>query len=357
MAGLGVPIENRYGLRPGVVQGTSQIRTIDSIGISTRVAGSKGVTNFSFHKHLPHYAVTTDDPTAVAVLATPTDRPVQAASIHGGRSPEFNSFVWMPPRRASGGDPARRLHDLQHVVRCRRQLEAFLEEPRDGDMSSWPATAGLRGLSTVLYALSALLIAKPAEAQNRGVYPLGMSATNSGVTPEPGFSYVNQLLFYSRNESRGPEGDPVATGNNSVILSMNSFVWVSQQEVLGGARFSMSATLPIANNSLSSNAAGAISGGGGFGDSYYQPFILGGNRERVALRAVYGSRRQPATSRPARTRTWDRVTGLTSWRRARPGISPRAARRRSLPSRCTNSTTPKRARTFILVTTLISTTQ
>ncbi len=147
---------------------------------------------------------------------------------------------------------------------------------------------GHRGLLTVLCPLIVLLISGSAAAQNRGVYPLGMSATNSGVTPEAGFSYVNQLLFYSRNESRGPEGEPLATGNNSVILSMNSFVWVSQREVLGGARFSMSATLPIANNSLSSNAAGAISGGGGFGDSYYQPFILGWNQERVALRAVYG---------------------------------------------------------------------
>ena len=61
-------------------------------------------------------------------------------------------------------------------------------------------------LSPVLLAVAALLIATPARAQNRGVYPLGMSATNSGVTPEPGFSYVNQLLFYARDELRGPEG-------------------------------------------------------------------------------------------------------------------------------------------------------
>jgi hypothetical protein len=33
-----------------------------------------------------------------------------------------------------------------------------------------------------------------APAQNRGVYPLGMDATSSGVTPEP----VNQLLIYSQ---------------------------------------------------------------------------------------------------------------------------------------------------------------
>ena len=45
--------------------------------------------------------------------------------------------------------------------------------------------------------------------------------------------------------------------------------------MLGGARFSAAASLPIANNSLSSETTGAISGGGGFADSYYQPAILG----------------------------------------------------------------------------------
>ena len=52
-------------------------------------------------------------------------------------------------------------------------------------------------------------------------------------------------------------------------MDMNSFVWVSEKQIgaLGGARFSFSATLPIANNSLSSDTAGALSGGGGFADS------------------------------------------------------------------------------------------
>ena len=166
-----------------------------------------------------------------------------------------------------------------------------------------------------------------------------MSATNSGVTPDSGFSYVNQLLFYARDEQRGPEGEPQATGNNSVILAMNSFVWVSQREVLGGARFSMSATLPLANNSLSSSAAGAISGGGGFGDSYYQPFILGWNQERVAIRAVYGFLAPTGGSNRAPTQTWGRVTGLTSWRPVRRGTSLRVARRPFPPSRCTSFTT------------------
>ena len=150
------------------------------------------------------------------------------------------------------------------------------------------SAAGRRGLWTVCGAGCALLLAVPADAQNRGVYPLGMSATNSGVTPDAGFTYVNQLLFYGRDEQRGPDGETQATGNNSVILAMNTLVWASQADVLGGARFSMSATIPIANNTLSSSTAGAISGGGGLGDSYFQPFILGWNRERVSVRAVYG---------------------------------------------------------------------
>jgi hypothetical protein len=133
-----------------------------------------------------------------------------------------------------------------------------------------------------------LFAVAPAHAQNRGVYPLGMSAMNAGVLPESEWSYVNLLLFYSRDESKDADGESLATGNNSVILAMNSFVWVSRRTVLGGGRFSMSATLPIANNSLASDASGSISGGGGFGDSYYQPVIVGWQHERSAVRAIYG---------------------------------------------------------------------
>ena len=39
---------------------------------------------------------------------------------------------------------------------------------------------------------------------------------------------------------------------------------------------------------MHSSSAGAISGGGGLADSYYQPFILGWTRPRMSIRAVYG---------------------------------------------------------------------
>ena len=38
------------------------------------------------------------------------------------------------------------------------------------------------------------VFATAAQAQNRGVYPLGLSAINSGITPAPGLTYTNSFL-------------------------------------------------------------------------------------------------------------------------------------------------------------------
>jgi hypothetical protein len=141
----------------------------------------------------------------------------------------------------------------------------------------------------LLLTVGMLVLAVPAQAQNRGVYPLGMSAVNSGVTPQPGFAYANQLLFYSRDHARDDAGNMLAvTGENYVLMDLNTLAWVSQNKILGGAHYSASATFPVAKNSLTSDVAGRVSGGGGFADSYYLPVILGWRWERVAVRAMYG---------------------------------------------------------------------
>ncbi|MGC1421193.1 MAG: transporter [Terracidiphilus sp.] len=140
------------------------------------------------------------------------------------------------------------------------------------------------------FVAAAFAFVSPTAAQVRGVYPLGMSATNSGVTPQSGLTYSNLFIIYSRDQLRGTNGEVLATGENSVLMDLNSFVWVSknQIEALGGAKISVSATLPIANNSLSSDTEGAVSGGGGFADSYYQPLILGWQKKRADIRAICG---------------------------------------------------------------------
>ena len=148
---------------------------------------------------------------------------------------------------------------------------------------SWTFLVGLA-------AVCAFFAPTLAHAQVRGVYPVGMNATNSGVTPDAGITYANLFVFFSRDEEKGSHGEVLATGQNSIMMDLNSFVWVSKKKigVLGGAILSASATLPVANNSLTSDIQGAISGGGGFADSFYQPLILGWRKKRADIRAVYG---------------------------------------------------------------------
>src|SRR6185503_4550527 len=118
-------------------------------------------------------------------------------------------------------------------------------------MSNAP-DAGMTSGAAVLVALCACLMAGGAKAQVRGVYPLGMSVIGSGTLPASGITYSNFFLFYARNQLRGPDGELLATGRNSVLMDMNTIAWVSNARMLGGARYSLTATIPIANNSLTS---------------------------------------------------------------------------------------------------------
>ena len=127
-----------------------------------------------------------------------------------------------------------------------------------------------------------------AEAQVRGVYPTGMNATNAGVTPESGFTYSNLFIFNARDESKGADGELVATGTNAVMIDLNTLVWVSRRTLLGGARLSATASLLVSNNSLASDTEGHLSAGGGFADFFAQPLILGWQTERVGVRMAYG---------------------------------------------------------------------
>jgi hypothetical protein len=104
MKALGVPVENRYGLRPATVGGTTRTLPLSvARDVDTR-GWMEGVDTFVFHMHLPHYAVTTDDPKAIHILAR---QPVDLSKPHpfteaGNR--EFNMFLWMPPSGERAGD-------------------------------------------------------------------------------------------------------------------------------------------------------------------------------------------------------------------------------------------------------------
>jgi hypothetical protein len=139
--------------------------------------------------------------------------------------------------------------------------------------------------------LAACLVAVPTfvSAQNRGVYPLGMSAVNSGGSRGPGFTYANNLLFYARHQSKDDNGASLpVTGHNGVLMDLNTLGWQSE-EILDGVRYAASVTLGVAANQLTSDVNGRISGGVGLADTYVLPFIVSFASERVTLRAIAGA--------------------------------------------------------------------
>lgn len=104
MHGLGVPVENRWGLHPATVPGTNQLQPLTITKDLDARGWLDGVTNFNFHPHLPHYAVTSSDVDTIHVLAR---QPIDLTHPHpfteaGER--EFNAFLWMPPAGARAGD-------------------------------------------------------------------------------------------------------------------------------------------------------------------------------------------------------------------------------------------------------------
>jgi len=141
---------------------------------------------------------------------------------------------------------------------------------------------------TCLLSACALAIATPAIAQVRGVYPTGMNAINAGFAPAPGWAYANLFIANNRDERVGPDGETLATGQQSVLLDLNTFAWGTKDPVFGGARFGATATIILSRNSLDSDAKGSLGGGGGLGDLFIQPAILGWTKGQYDWRAAYG---------------------------------------------------------------------
>lgn len=103
MESLGVPVENRYGLRPAVrepgkIAALNIDRDLDERG------WLDGVSTFNFHMHLPHYAVTDGDDKSVRVLGR---QPVDLSRPHPfteAGDTEFNMFLWLPAAGPRAGD-------------------------------------------------------------------------------------------------------------------------------------------------------------------------------------------------------------------------------------------------------------
>lgn len=98
LAGLGLPVVARFGLRPAVLPSGEPApllteRSLDTLGLL------EGVTTFNAHPHLPHLDVPGELAQHVRVLARQTTAPDAPPHPHRGAEP-FNALLWVPP----GGD-------------------------------------------------------------------------------------------------------------------------------------------------------------------------------------------------------------------------------------------------------------
>jgi len=104
MKGLGVPVENRFGLRPATTPGTMRTVPLSVNSDLDKRGWMDGVKTFVFHMHLPHYAVVGRNGDEIHVLARqPVDMTRPHPFIESGER-LFNMFLWMPPSGKRGGD-------------------------------------------------------------------------------------------------------------------------------------------------------------------------------------------------------------------------------------------------------------
>jgi hypothetical protein len=120
--GLGIPVENRHGLRPLRDPETKKLGPLSIKRDFGYQAVAEDVTTFNFHMHLPHYAVIDDDTEAVRVLA----RQWETQNLTC-----FSGCLRAGPcrRRALRG-----FDYLQHAVRRGRKPAQLLEEHFHGEV-------------------------------------------------------------------------------------------------------------------------------------------------------------------------------------------------------------------------------
>ena len=140
----------------------------------------------------------------------------------------------------------------------------------------------------LVVATALLFCPEDAAAQIRSPYSPGLNATNAGTLPDPGLTYINFFQRYSFNQLRGPDGDRLpVTGNLSVVLDHNIFMWTTEETILG-AKFAVAVDLPVIDSSLISQDFGSNANSGGLADSFYQPFTLGWSLSRADIVVGYG---------------------------------------------------------------------
>ncbi|OBK72959.1 hypothetical protein [Mycobacterium sp. 1274761.0] len=104
MKALDVPVHNKWGLRPAVVDGTNEIAPLNGFRDLDTPRLLDDVTTLNFHPHLPHYELTAPESDQLRVLGRQRVDPNRPHPFTEAGNPEFNALIWMPPNEKRAGD-------------------------------------------------------------------------------------------------------------------------------------------------------------------------------------------------------------------------------------------------------------
>ena len=136
--------------------------------------------------------------------------------------------------------------------------------------------------------LACLAFVLPLLAQQKGQWVPGQGGLNTGVLPDPGFTFANLTLNYSASSLKDSNGNSIPTkGSYSFWVVESMIYYVPKFKILGG-NFAIMSILPAANGSLTAPTFGFTGGGYGYADTWVQPVTLGWHKKRVDNWVAYG---------------------------------------------------------------------
>ncbi len=153
----------------------------------------------------------------------------------------------------------------------------------------------MRSFKTLLAALVMIpvaLLVQPAQAFDQPAVNLGFTSFLDGAPPAgPGFYFTEYLQFYTADKLADPPF-PIANPKVEAFVSLNQFIYQSDQPVLAGGKWGIDVIVPIVHL----DSTPLPDNGGGFGDILVGPFlqwdpVMGANGplllQRVELQMIF----------------------------------------------------------------------
>jgi hypothetical protein len=147
------------------------------------------------------------------------------------------------------------------------------------------------GLNVIVFMV--ILGAMPVRAQQKGQYIPGQQGLNSGILPDPGFTYANITINYSADTLRNASGGSIPLNTAYNIWAVENIFFLIPGGKLLGAKVAPYIVAPTpANGSLTLGAINfpntTVQGGGeGLADIWFQPVNLGWSLKRADINAGY----------------------------------------------------------------------